>query len=85
LASKQLQSSSPVVTPFERHYTPEELAQLWHVSANTVRCWCEESGGVLAIDRPEQMHKRGYKTMRIPESTAIRIYAQHFAARRTAA
>jgi len=40
---------------------------------------------VLAIDRPEQMHKRGYKTLRIPESTATRIYAQHFAARRAAA
>jgi hypothetical protein len=85
LASKQFQSSSSVVCPFERHFTPDELGKLWHVAANTVRRWCDESGGVLAIDRPEQMHKRGYKTLRIPESTATRIYAQHFAARRAAA
>ena len=86
LASKRNQSSpSSAVCPFERHYTPNELADLWHVAANTVRRWCEEAGGVLAIDRPEKMHKRGYKTLRIPESTATRIYAKYFAPRKAAA
>ncbi len=86
LASRQLQSSpSSVVCPFEKHYTPDQLAELWHVAANTVRRWCEESGGVLKIDRPERLHKRGYKSLRIPESTATRIYAMYFAPRKAAA
>jgi len=48
------------------------------VSANTVRRWCEEVGGVLAIERPEERFKRGYKSIRFPESTAAKIYALHF-------
>ena len=67
-----------IKSAFERHYTPAELGKLWHCSANTVRRMCEEFGGVLTIDRPEQMNKRAYKSMRIPESTASTIYAKHF-------
>jgi hypothetical protein len=66
------------VTTLERHFTPDELAEIWHVSPTTVRSWCEEEGGCLVIDRPEGMHKRGYKTVRIPESTAVRIYERRF-------
>lgn len=64
----------------ERHFTPDELGKMWHVSANTVRRWCEDFGDVLMIDRPEERFKRGYKTVGIPESTATKIYAAHFEA-----
>jgi hypothetical protein len=47
---------------------------------DTVRDWCRETDGVLVIDRPKQMHKRGYKSIRIPESTAARLYLEHFEA-----
>ena len=60
----------------ERHYKPAELAKLWGFHADTVRDWAEAESGVLIVDRPEQMHKRGYRSMRIPESVAARIYAK---------
>lgn len=68
-------------TTHEPHYTSTELGREWHCSANTVRRLCEEFGGVICLDRPEECHKRGYKSVRIPASTADRIYAAHFAPR----
>jgi hypothetical protein len=67
-----------VKTTLEQHYTPEQLGKRWHCSANTVRRLCEEFGGVLMIVRPETMHKRGYTSIRIPESTADAMYAKFF-------
>jgi hypothetical protein len=64
----------------EKHYTPAELAKTWHVDPDTVRDWAKAMGGCLVIDRPEQLHKRGYKSIRIPESTAAKIYSAHFEA-----
>ena len=71
-------STATQVTALERHYSPNELAVKWHVCPNTVRRLCEEEGSIFVIDRPEEMHKRRYKTIRIPESTAIKIYEKYF-------
>jgi len=67
------------MSAFEQHYTPAELAAIWGCSAKTVQRLCEKMGGVFVINRPEQMHKRGHKTFRIPASTAERMYQAHFA------
>lgn len=64
----------PVQT--EQHYRPDELAVLWGLSANTIRSLFAGEPGVLLIDRPEQMHKRGYCSMRIPASVAGRVHAR---------
>jgi hypothetical protein len=66
------------IPALEQHFTPDELADKWGVSANTVRRLCEEDGGIFVIDRPERMRKRRYKSIRIPVSTAIRIYERYF-------
>jgi hypothetical protein len=58
----------------EQHYLPEEVAEMWGVSANTIRRLFEDEPDVLFIDRPEKMHKRGYCTMRIPESVVARVH-----------
>ena len=58
----------------EQHYTPIEIGKLWRLSARLVRETFRDEPGVLVIDRPEQMHKRGYATIRIPESVAKRVY-----------
>lgn len=60
----------------ERHFSPEKLADLWDVSANKIRRLFEHEPGVLFLDRPEEMHKRGYRIMRIPESVAARVHAK---------
>jgi hypothetical protein len=60
----------------EKHYSPSQLAELWGFSARFVRELFRTQQGVILIDRPEQMHKRGYATMRIPESVAAKVYGQ---------
>jgi hypothetical protein len=58
----------------EQHYTPGELGKMWHLSGDTIRVMFDRVPGILVVDRPEQMHKRGYKSMRIPASVAERVY-----------
>lgn len=60
----------------EQHFTPEQVAKLWGMSANTIRRLFEDEPGVLLIDRPEEVHKRGYRTMRIPESVVAGVHAK---------
>jgi len=67
------------MSTFEKHYTPAELAALWGCSAKTVQRMCEKMGGVFVLGTPERMHKRPYKTYRIPASAAERMYKAHFA------
>jgi len=52
----------------KRYYTPDEAAKLWHLSANTIRSMFREHPQVLKIPRSEKLHKRGYCSIRIPES-----------------
>ena len=58
----------------EEHYTPLQIGQLWNLSARFVRDLFRDELGVLVLDRPEQMHKRGYASLRIPESVMRRVY-----------
>ena len=58
----------------EQHYTPIEIGTLWGLSSRFVRDLFRDEPGVLVVDRPEQMHKRSYSTLRIPESVVKRVY-----------
>lgn len=69
------------MTVNEQHYTLKELSTKWHLSVGTIRRWCDEQGGVLVLNRPESMNKRGYRTVRIPQSTADAVYRCHFSPR----
>ena len=62
------------VTALERHYRPDELAEAWGLSVKVIREIFSSEPGVLKIDRPETRKKRGYCTMRIPESVAVRLH-----------
>ena len=57
----------------EKHFKPAELAKLWNVSGDTIRRLYRDVPGVLVIDRPEKRYKRGYCSMRVPESVAKRV------------
>jgi hypothetical protein len=57
----------------ERHYSPEELSQIWNLSADTVRRLFEREPGVLVIERSRSRARR-YRTLRIPESVAQRVH-----------
>lgn len=60
----------------EKHYEPSELAELWGVSAETIRCIFREEPGVLKIGKTGAKYKRGYITLRIPESVAERVHTR---------
>lgn len=73
-------TASPRVKPessaLEQHYTPAEVAKLWRMSDDYIRDVFRDEPGVIKIDRPETMHKRGYRTLRIPESVVLRVGAR---------
>jgi hypothetical protein len=64
----------------ERHYTPIELGELWHLAPSKVRDLFAEEPGVLRIGEPSRREgrklTRGYFTVRIPESVAVRVHSR---------
>jgi len=56
----------------EEHFSPAKLAELWGVSAETVRVIFREEPGVLRYSVPS--NNRKYMTMRIPKSVAERVH-----------
>jgi hypothetical protein len=60
----------------ERHFTVGELAEAWGLVEETVRPWFLDQPGVLKIEHRMRKGKRGYISLRIPESTARKIYRE---------
>ena len=64
----------------ERHFTPGELGELWGLSPQTMRELFVDEPGVILIGEPSRREgrtlKRGYFTMRIPESVAVRVHTK---------
>ena len=58
---------------FEKHYSPQQIAALWGRSGRFIRELFQDEPGVQKVDRPEQMYKRGYSSIRIPESVMVRV------------
>jgi AraC-like DNA-binding protein len=67
-------SSSPASAAFERHYSVGELAQLWGLSERTIRRIFNSEPGVFRWESTETRFKRGYTTLRIPESVVQRVH-----------
>jgi len=61
-------------TMFEKHYSAKEIAEQWNLHVDTVRKIFDKESGVLRMGNPESRHKRGYKTIRVPESVMLRVY-----------
>jgi AraC-like DNA-binding protein len=60
----------------ETHYTVQEIAEKWHLSEKTVRGLFRSEQGVIVINREERRFKRGYCTIRVPESVMRRVHAR---------
>jgi hypothetical protein len=58
----------------ERHYTVAEIAEIWNLSRDVVRKIFEGEPGVLVFGDDSSRSKRGYHTLRIPESVAERVH-----------
>ncbi len=64
----------PVDLANERHYSVIEIAKLWALSEKTVRRIFEREPGVIRWSREEKLHKRGYRTLRVPETVLHRVH-----------
>ena len=58
---------------FERHFSVDELAELWGVSDDFVRRLFAHEPGVVVFYK-YRPGKRTYRTMRIPSSVAARVH-----------
>lgn len=54
-------------------YTVREIAELTGFSRQTVTRMFENEKGTLIIGRPERMHKRSYRSIRIPREVYDRV------------
>lgn len=54
-------------------YTVAEVAAIMGFSRNTVIRVFERERGVLVLSRPESMHKRRYRSIRIPIAVFERV------------
>ena len=54
-------------------YTLDEVAALMGFSRATVTRLFERERGVLVLGRPEAMHKRRYRSIRIPRAVYERV------------
>lgn len=70
----EIEHPSAESSALEQFYSPEQIAQMWNLSVDTVRRLFEHESGVLAIERPRIYGKRRYRTLRVPESVTKRVY-----------
>ena len=54
-------------------YTVSEVATLMGLSKQTIARLFEHEPGVLIVTRPEMMHKRRYRSIRIPRAVYERV------------
>lgn len=67
------ESAAPAL---ERHYTVPEICKLWHLDEKTIRKIFEQEPGVISFGSAETRYKRKYVSLRIPESTLLRVHAK---------
>lgn len=58
----------------ERHFSVQTLAEIWGMSADTVRQLFEDEPGVIRLGDRTSGRRRRYVTLRIPESVADRVH-----------
>ena len=71
-ATNRAPSDAPQMT-FERHYSVEQLARMWHLSDDFVRRLFLSEQGVVVFHRAKP-GRRVYRTLRIPASVAQRVH-----------
>jgi transcriptional antiterminator len=69
-------AEAPAGPAFERHFSVQELSELWNYSEPTIREMFKDEEGVMATGEGERLHKRAYITLRIPESVVRRVHAR---------
>ena len=60
----------------EKHYSPDWIAERWDLGIEKIREIFKDEAGVIHVGRGESRFKRGYFSMKIPESVIIRVHAR---------
>jgi hypothetical protein len=65
-------------TVFERHFSPQALAEIWGFSVDTIQRWFEDEPGVLKHGEAvtQKRGKRRKLYLRVPESVALKVYLE---------
>lgn len=58
----------------EKHYSVQQVSEMWGYSEDTIRRLFRDEKGVLKIGSPETRYKRKRFQLSIPESVLIRVY-----------
>jgi hypothetical protein len=66
--------SAEPLSAIEPHYSAAMVAELWHLDVETVRRLFQNEPGVVVLQSPAKKGKRGYKTLRIPQSVLERVH-----------
>jgi hypothetical protein len=64
------------VVALEKHFTVKELADLWGYSETLIRSWFVDEPGVLKHGVGHRRGRRGYVSLRVPESVALRVHGE---------
>lgn len=75
-ARDQNAGAGGVPNPFERMFTPRELADLWRLSEQSIRRLFQDRPGVMKIGDSNPRGKRGYVTLRIPAAVAEQVFRE---------
>jgi len=57
----------------QQAFTLQEVAEMTGFSRTTVARIFEDEKGVIVLERPERMHKRKYRSVRIPRAVYERV------------
>jgi hypothetical protein len=58
----------------EKHYSVEQIGELWGLSTRTVRKLFENEPSIIVFGNTGSLKKRRYLTLRIPESVLLRVH-----------
>lgn len=66
--------SDQAASAMEKHYSVEQIGDLWGLSTRTVRKLFEDEPGIIVFGNTGSLKKRRYLTLRIPESVLLRVH-----------
>ena len=66
-------TAPPDAAAFEKHYRIGELARIWGLGRETIRCLVKDEPGVIKI---RMGRKKAHTTYSVPESAARRIHTR---------
>jgi transposase-like protein len=77
MKSRTLQAASgsgASVQPGSRVMSVAEVAEKMGCSPQTIRRRFQDERGVITLNRPARLHKKGYRSMRIPRVVFERVF-----------